>query len=127
MGIAILLDKNDKRFATYTENDDIPVGEVQAAGRVYLCRVPVPDEKANEKVIHGRYSQPLHEILEAMTSPERRMFYESMIHVLPYLHTQDVKTALAIIDTDSFEETRKILKREMIVYLATNMNIFLDH
>ena len=157
VSVAILVDEHGKTIKTYTEFDDIPVETADSAHRIFLSRMPTKNshlsnhlsppssrelERRTSKEMNGTSSsgstengeepyvnttEPLVEILDRLSQDKRKKLLKKMRHLLPNLHTTDIKTAIALLDTPRFSKTRSQFKSELIAFMASDMRMGIAH
>lgn len=130
VAMAILVDQNGVPMKTYTEAEQIPCDEVDAADKIFLARVPVQngnqssDDKSNTSE-DERNNIPLADILEDIDLKQRQKLMKKLDRILIRLHTTDLNTALSFLKVERYADVRKEIKTEILAFAGKELKLSL--
>ena len=127
VAIAILVDDQGVPMKTYTEHQDIPSDEYDAAKQVYISRVPCADpvpKRRESTTSHRLNVKPLSTVLsEDLDTEKAKKLSKRMSKVLNKLHTTDLDTALALLKVERFLRVRKEIKEELLIFAEKDLKM----
>lgn len=139
VAIAILVDNQGVPMKTYTEHEDIPSEEYDAANQVYISRVPFREDEETKYARKsprpsisgsGANTKKLSDVLaEDIDVDKANKLKKRMGKVLIKLHTTDLRTAQSFLKLERFDNVRREITRELVNFVQKDMkmNIITDH
>lgn len=138
--VALVVDEYGKQVQTFTEFDEMAPETIDRTCDVLFARMPTRLPSLQAARSHTRdcecgdgYAVKASEtafvadILQGLPWEKRKILHKEMQPLLPRLHTQDIQTALAIVDTPPISEARRQIKRNLIAFLAKELRLGVEH
>lgn len=136
VAIAILVDGEGAPMKTYTEHQDIPSDEYDAAKQVFISRVPCADPEENKRknstspALSERLNiKPLADVLlDHIEVDQANKLKRRMCKVLIKLHTTDLETALSFLKVERYGKVRRDILNELVMFAERDlkMNVIIE-
>jgi len=128
VAIAILVDNQGVPMKTYTEHEDIPSEEYDAANQVYISRVPFPESPSSRKnsrpTSNGLNVKTLYDFLSEDIDVEKaNKLKRRMTKILVKLHTTDLQTAQSFLKLERFEKVRHEIRNELVHFVEKDLKM----
>lgn len=128
VAMAILVNSDGVPMRTYTEHQNIPSEEVDAADKIFIARVPVQNDSQSsdadnnnidKKGSHKLLAESLHDIDLKQTQKLTKRVDKILIR----LHTTDLNTALSFLKVERYADVRNEIKTEMLAFASKELKL----
>ena len=125
VAVAILVGEDGAPIKSYTENDDIPSEEIEAAENVILTRVPVNAPQSKDDIVKENKDPNVKSVVDILNGEldanDRKRLIKRMEKILIRLHTTDLSTARSFLQTDRYTNVRKSIKTDLLSFITKDM------
>jgi len=130
VAMAILVNDEGLPIRTYTETQQIPSDEVDAADHIFLSRVPVSTARLSPELNNNNMNSKdnytaLADLLEDLDNKQSTKLLRRLERILIKLHTTDLNTALSFLKIERYEEVRREAKEELLTFAVKEMKVTL--
>lgn len=122
VAVAIIVDEKGSPLKTYTEHEDIPKGEIENAGHIYLSRVPIP--KQTQTLNNFDDYQSLAQLLDKLDGNKYIRLCQTMDDALSVLHTSDLRTAISFLKTERYKDRREEVKKALMEFVVRELRLY---
>lgn len=129
VAVAILVNDKGLPIKTYTENQDIPGEEIEAANHIFMSRVPVQrnhpqsDKTNNNNSTSNANIQALANVLTNLDNNKQEKMMKKLDKTLAKLHTTDLTTALSFLKVDRYADVRREIKAELLLFVTKDLKM----